>query len=65
MSTCINFHGLRHTNATLLISQNIDTAVRLGHSQITEIFNFYVYPIISHNINAGNVLQNLLLQKLV
>ena len=29
----INFHGLRHTNATLLISQNIDVAVvaaRLG-----------------------------------
>ena len=62
----INFHGLRHTNATLLISQNIDVAVvaaRLGHAQITTTFNFYVHPIISHNGNAGNVLQNLLLQK--
>lgn len=62
----INFHGLRHTNATLLISQNIDVAVvaaRLGHAQITTTFNFYVHPIISHNRNAGNVLQNLLLQK--
>ena len=61
----INFHGLRHTNATLLISQNIDVAVvaaRLGHAQITTTFNFYVHPIISHNRNAGNVLQNLLLQ---
>lgn len=39
----INFHGLRHTNATLLISQNIDVAVvavRLGHVQITTILNF-------------------------
>ena len=62
----INFHGLRHTNATLLISQNIDVAVvaaRLGHEQITTTYNFYVHPIISHNRIAGNVLQNLLLQK--
>ena len=60
----INFHGLRHTNATLLISQNIDIAVvaaRLGHAQITTTLNFYVHPVISHNKVAGNVLQNLLL----
>ena len=65
----INFHGLRHTNATLLISQNIDVAVvaaRLGHAQITTTFNFYMHPIISHNRQAGSVLENLLLpQKLV
>ena len=62
----INFHGLRHTNATLLISQNTDVAVvvaRFGHAQITTTYNFYVHPIISHNRIAGNVLQNLLLQK--
>lgn len=60
----INFHGLRHTNATLLISQNIDIAVvaaRLGHAQVTTTLNFYVHPVISHNKVAGNVLQNLLL----
>ena len=60
----INFHGLRHTNATLLIAQNIDVAVvaaRLGHAQITTTYNFYVHPIISHNKLAGNALQNLLL----
>lgn len=60
----INFHGLRHTNATLPISQNIDVAVvaaRLGHAQITTTFNFYVHPIIFHNKSAGNVLQNLLI----
>ena len=60
----INFHGLRHTNATLLIFQNIDIAVvaaRLGHAQISTTFNFYVHPIISHNKNAGNVLETLLI----
>lgn len=60
----INFHGLRHTNATLLIAQNIDVAVvaaRLGHAQITTTYNFYVHPIISHNRKAGYALENLLL----
>ena len=60
----ISFHGLRHTNATLLISQNIDVAVvaaRLGHAQISTTFNFYVHPVISHNKVAGNVLENLLI----
>lgn len=60
----INFHGLRHTNATLLISQNIDVAVvaaRLGHAQITTTLNFYVHPVVSHNKVAGNVLENLLI----
>ena len=62
----INFHGLRHTNATLLIAQNIDVAVvaaRLGHTQITTTFNFYVHPIIAHNKKAGFALENLLLSK--
>lgn len=62
----INFHGLRHTNATLLIAQNIDVAVvaaRLGHAQITTTYNFYVHPIISHNRKAGYALENLLLQQ--
>ena len=59
-----NFHGLRHTNATLLIAQNIDVSVvaaRLGHAQITTTLNFYVHPIISHNKTAGFALENLLL----
>ena len=62
----INFHGLRHTNATLLIAKNIDVAVvaaRLGHAQITTTFNFYVHPIIAHNKKAGFALENLLLSK--
>ncbi len=62
----INFHGLRHTNATLLIAQNVDVAVvaaRLGHAQITTTLNFYVHPIIAHNKKASYVLENLLLPK--
>lgn len=60
----INFHGLRHTNATLLVAQSIDVATvsaRLGHAQITTTYNFYVHPLHSHNVVAGNALENLLL----
>ena len=60
----INFHGLRHTNATLLIAQNIEVPIvsaRLGHAQITTTLNFYVQPIIAHNKTAGFALENLLL----
>ena len=60
----INFHGLRHTNASLLISQQIDVAIvaaRLGHAQISTTLNFYVHPLLSHNTIAGSALQNLLL----
>lgn len=59
----INFHGLRHTNATLLIAQQVDVATvsaRLGHAQITTTYNFYVHPLKSHDKMAGNVLENLL-----
>lgn len=59
----INFHGLRHTNATLLIAQQVDVATvsaRLGHTQITTTYNFYVHPLKSHDKMAGNVLENLL-----
>ena len=59
----ITFHGLRHTNATLLIAQQVDVATvsaRLGHAQITTTYNFYVHPLKSHDKHAGNVLENLL-----
>lgn len=60
----INFHGLRHTNASLLVAQNIDIAVisaRLGHAQISTTLDFYVQPLLSHNRKAGYALENLLL----
>ena len=60
----INFHGLRHTNASLLVAQNIDIAVisaRLDHAQISTTLDFYVHPLLSHNRKAGYALENLLL----
>ncbi len=60
----INFHGLRHTNASLLVAQNVDIAVissRLGHAQISTTLDFYVHPLVSHNRKAGYALENLLL----
>lgn len=60
----INFHGLRHTNASLLVAQNVDIAVisaRLGHAQISTTLDFYVHPLLSHNRKAGHALENLLL----
>lgn len=55
--------ALRHTNATLLISKNVDVAIvasRLGHAQITTTLNFYVHPVQSHNKEAGKVLEKML-----
>ena len=60
----INFHGLRHTNASLLVAQNVDIAVIsaiLGHAQISTTLDFYVHPLLSHNRKAGYALENLLL----
>ena len=60
----INFHGLRHTNTSLLVAQNIDISVisaRLGHAQISTTLDFYVHPLLSHNKKAGYALENLLL----
>ena len=60
----INFQGLRHTNASLLVAQNVDIAVvsaRLGRAQISTTLDFYVHPILSHNRKAGYALENLLL----
>ena len=60
----INFHGLRHTNASLLVAQNVDIAVvsaRPGHAQISTTLDFYVHPLFSHNRKAGYALENLLL----
>jgi integrase len=59
----INFHSLRHTNATLLISENVDVATvsaRLGHASITTTIKFYVHPLQKNMKETGYVLQNLL-----
>ena len=62
----IKFHGIRHTNATLMIANNVDIATvsaRLGHASINTTIKYYVHPLASHNRSAGIVLQNLLVDK--
>lgn len=57
------FHALRHTSATLLLlhGTNIKTvAARLGHNQLTTT-NRYVHPILDADIDAANLLSNLLI----
>lgn len=44
----INVHGLRHTSATLLISQNIDIKTvsnRLGHSETSTTMDIYAHAL--------------------
>jgi len=59
----ISFHGLRHTNATLLISQRLDirtVAGRLGHKDATTTLNIYSHYIQSRDEAASSALDDLL-----
>lgn len=59
----IPFHGLRHTSATLLISehQNIKTVSnRLGHAQTSTTMNIYAHALRDSDQCASDALENLL-----
>lgn len=59
-------HGLRHTSATLLISQNIDIRTvsnRLGHAQTSTTMNIYTHALQKKDEQAAETLENLLIQK--
>ena len=59
----VSFHGLRHTNATLLMSQNIDLATvskRLGHANITTTLNIYTHTLEKLDKTASDSLESLL-----
>lgn len=59
----IPLHGLRHTSATLLISQNIDVRTvsgRLGHAQTSTTMNIYSHQLQSVDKKAAAVLDDLL-----
>lgn len=59
----INFHGLRHTNASLLIAQKLDLVTiskRLGHSDTSITTNIYGHLIKSIDRMASDTLENLL-----
>lgn len=62
----IPLHGLRHTSATLLISQGVDVrtvAGRLGHSQTSTTLDIYAHPLKKMDEVASNKLENLLLSE--
>jgi len=59
----ITFHGLRHTNATLLISQGIDPRTvsgRLGHKDVSTTLNIYTHAIKSRDKAAADTLENII-----
>lgn len=57
-------HGLRHTSATLLISQNIDIRTvsnRLGHAQTSTTMNIYTHALQKKDQQAAETLESLLM----
>ena len=59
----IPLHGLRHTSATLLISQNVDIRTvsgRLGHAQTSTTMNVYSHQLQSMDEKAAGTLETLL-----
>lgn len=62
----IPLHGLRHTSATLLISQNVDVRTvsnRLGHAQTSTTMNIYSHSLQKKDEAAAETLENLLVKK--
>jgi len=59
----ITLHGLRHTSATLLISEKIDirtVSARLGHSQTSTTLDIYAHALKENDKIASDKLENLL-----
>ena len=60
----ITFHGLRHTSATLLITQsNIDiktVSARLGHADVSTTLNIYTHALKERDEKASDALANIL-----
>ena len=62
----VTVHGLRHTNATLLIGAGVDirtVANRLGHSQTSTTTNIYAHAIKSADRSASDTLNDILNSK--
>lgn len=58
----VNFHGLRHTSATLLINQNVDVSTvskRLGHARTSTTMDIYSHSLQRADTEAANKLENL------
>lgn len=53
----INFHGLRHTYATLLVESGVDIktiSVLLGHSKVSLTLDLYVHPTVASKRKVMN-----------
>lgn len=62
----IPLHGLRHTSATLLISDNNDVrtvSARLGHAQTSTTMNIYAHSLKKLDEKASASLDNMLIKK--
>ena len=62
----VNFHGLRHTNATILINQNTDIATiskRLGHAKISTTTDIYAHSLHKADKTASDNLDHLFNKK--
>jgi integrase len=58
----VKFHGLRHTNASLLIGQGVDiqtVAKRLGHAKATTTASIYSHALRRPDQETADKLQNL------
>lgn len=58
----ITFHGLRHTNTTMLISSGINVrsiSNRLGHSRTSTTTDFYAHALESVERESANVFQDI------
>ena len=61
----ISLHGLRHTSATLLISQNIEAKTvynRLWHSQTSTTIDIYTHALKQLDKKAADTLDELLIK---
>lgn len=58
----VNFHGLRHTSATILINQNVDVSTvskRLGHARTSTTMDIYSHSLQKSDMAAADKLEDL------
>jgi len=63
----VNFHGLRHTSATLLINQGVDISTvskRLGHTKTSTTMDIYSHSLHKADFDASDKLDNLFNKKI-
>jgi integrase len=62
----VNFHGLRHTSAALLINQGVDISTvskRLGHARASTTMDIYSHSLLKAETEASTKLDNLFNKK--